>query len=210
MRFERPVHEVTLSHGYGIGKYEVAQSEYQSIMGNNPSRFIGSSNPVERVSWHDATKFCEKLTARERTAGRLPTGFEYRLPTEAEWEFAARGGVKSKGYKYSGSDNIDSVAWYSGNSGVKTRKVGRKKPNELGIYDMNGNVWEWCRDWYGQYPNKSMIDPTGPSTGSRRVFRGGDVFFFAGGCHSTFRSFYTMSHIPDLLGFRIVLSNSSL
>jgi formylglycine-generating enzyme required for sulfatase activity len=211
-RREKPVYHVTISQGYGIGKYPVTQSEYRSIMDRNPSYFKGGNNPVEQVSWHDAVKYCEKLTARERAAGRLPSGYEYRLPTEAEWEFAARGGVKSRGYKYSGSDNLTSVAWYNGNSGNKNHKVGTKAPNELGIYDMSGNVWEWCRDWYDSYSSDSQVDPAGPDSGSSRVNRGGswDNNAFAGACRVAYRDFNSPGYADDDLGFRVAFARSSL
>jgi formylglycine-generating enzyme required for sulfatase activity len=158
------VHKETISKGYWIGKYEVTQSEYQAVTGRSPSHFKGANNPVENVSWKDAVKFCQKLTARERAAGRLTSGYEYRLPTEEEWEFAARGGAKSRNYECSGSDNIDNVAWCKDNSEKKTHDVGMKTSNELGIYDMSGNVWELCHDIRGSY-SSSQTAPTGASSG---------------------------------------------
>ena len=135
-------------------------------MENNPSNFSGCDQcPVEEVSWNDIQEFLRRLNTR--------TGQNYRLPTEAEWEFAARGGNKSRGYKYAGSNNIADVAWYLSNSGYKTRPVGQKSPNELGLYDMSGNVWEWCQDRYGGYSSSAKTNPTGSSTGSFRVIRGG-------------------------------------
>jgi formylglycine-generating enzyme required for sulfatase activity len=207
---EQPVHHVTISQGYGLGKYPVTQKEYESVMGSNPSRFKGSDNPVEQVRWHDAVEYCEKLTARERAAGRLPSGYEYRLPTEAEWEFAARGGNNSRGYKYSGSDNIDSVAWYSSNSGDKTHKVGTKSANELGLYDMSGNVWEWCHDWYGEYRSSSKTDLTGPSTGSYRVYRGGGWIISSRGCRMANRDYSSPGRTYGSMGFRVAIAGSSL
>ena len=161
---EKPVHSVTLSDYY-IGKCEVTQDLWEAVMGSNPSNFKGAQNPVEQVSWNDCQEFISRLN-------RL-TGRTFRLPTEAEWEYAARGGNKSRHYKYSGSDNIDDVAWYYNNSGKKTRAVGTKTANELGIYDMSGNVWEWCSDWYGGYSAGAQTNPQGPSSGSFRVLRGG-------------------------------------
>ena len=181
---ENPVHTVTVNSFY-IGKYEVTQAQYQEIMGSNPSYYKGNNRPVEHVSWYDAVQFCNKLSARE---GLEPcytingtdvtcdfTKNGYRLPTEAEWEYAARGGNQSQGYKYSGSNNPDEVAWYYDNSGSQTHDVVTKQANELGIYDMSGNVWEWCWDWYASdyYSNILQDNPKGPDGGSGRVDRGG-------------------------------------
>ena len=174
---ERPVHRVTLS-SYRIGKYEVTQELWGAVMGNNPSYSKGSRKPVNNVSWNACQEFISKLNAI--------TGMNFKLPTEAQWEFAARGGNESKGYKYSGSDYIDSVAWYDGNSGGKTHDVGTKSPNELGVYDMSGNVWEWCSDWYGSYGSGSVTNPSGPSSGSYRVFRGGSWSLKAWFCRVSF------------------------
>jgi formylglycine-generating enzyme required for sulfatase activity/serine/threonine protein kinase len=204
---EKPMHKVTIINGYWIGKHEVTQNEYQSIMISNPSNFKGSNKPVEQVSWNEAVKFCKKLTASERAAGRLPSGCEYRLPTEAEWEFAARGGTKSRGYKYSGSDSIDSVAWYGSNSDKKTHEIGTKSGNELGIYDMSGNVWEWCNDWHGKYSSSGATDPRGASSGSGRVSRGGSWYDnSAGHCRSADRNGDGPSYRDFRIGFRIVLA----
>ena len=162
---EKPVHSVTLSDYY-IGETEVTQELWEAVMGSNPSYFEGDNQrPMENVSWNDCQKFIKKLN-------RL-TGKEFRLPTEAEWEYAARGGKYSRGYKYSGSNNADEVAWYDSNSGSKTHPVKTKKDNELGLYDMSGNVWEWCNDWWGCYQSNSQTNPTGPSKGEYRVLRGG-------------------------------------
>ena len=162
---EKPVHSVTLSDYY-IGETEVTQELWRAVMGSNPSWFKGNNQrPVESVSWDDCQKFIKKLNRW--------TGKEFRLPTEAEWEYAARGGKYSRGYKYSGSNNSDEVAWYGSNSGSKTHSVKTKKANELGLYDMSGNVWEWCNDWWGCYQSNSQTNPTGPSEGGSRVIRGG-------------------------------------
>ena len=161
---EKPAHSVTLS-GYYIGKYEVTQKLWKAVMGSNLSNFKGDNLPVENVSWNDVQEFLRKLNAM--------TGKNYRLPTEAEWEYAARGGKNSSGYKYSGSNSIGNVAWFDGNSGSRTHAVGTKSPNELGIYDMSGNVWEWCQDWYGSYSSSSQRNPHGSNSGSDRVDRGG-------------------------------------
>ena len=157
---EKPTHQVTLSDYY-IGETEVTQALWQAVMGSNPSNFKGNSNPVEEVSWYDCQEFIKKLNKL--------TGRTFRLPTEAEWEFAARGGNGSRGYKYSGSNSIDNVAWYTSS---KTHAVKTKSPNELGIYDMSGNVYEWCQDWYGSYSSNAQNNPIGPLSGSYRVLRG--------------------------------------
>jgi formylglycine-generating enzyme required for sulfatase activity len=152
--------------------------------------------PITGVSWNDAKAYCEWLSQK--------TGKTYRLPTEAEWEYAARGGSKSVGYKYSGSNNIDEVAWYDGNSGSKTHPVGQKKANELGIYDMSGNVWEWCGDWYGSYSSSSQTNPIGAASGSNRVFRGGSWYFIAIYCRSANRDDSTPDTRNGSIGFRLV------
>ena len=208
---EKPVHAVRISHGFWLGKYEVTQEEYEKLMGKNPSRFKGVRNPVECVSWNDAVAFCKKLTERERAAGRLPAGYVYRLPTEAEWEYAARGGPKSKGCKYSGSDDLDAVGWYDGNSGRKTHPVGQKQPNELGLYDMSGNVWEWCLDWYdsGYYRKSPGTDPVNTAGASSRVSRGGSWYNSAGYCRAAIRDRVRPDSADSLLGFRVCLAPSS-
>ena len=192
---EKPVHSVTLS-SYYIGKTEVTQALWQAVMGSNPSYNKGADLPVERVSWDDCQEFIQKLN-------RL-TGRNFRLPTEAEWEFACRGGNNSRGYKYSGSNYIDNVAWYRDNSGGKTHPVGTKAPNELGIYDMSGNVWEWCADWYANYTSNSQTDPTGPQSGSFRVSRGGSWNCIAGYCRSSGRGIYPACRV-SYLGLRLAL-----
>ncbi|MDY5736803.1 MAG: SUMF1/EgtB/PvdO family nonheme iron enzyme [Candidatus Onthomorpha sp.] len=167
---EKPVHSVTLSDYY-IGETEVTQELWEAVMGSNHSRFKGNNQrPVESVSWKDCQKFIKELN-------RL-TGKEFRLPTEAEWEYAARGGKYSKDYvyKYSGSNDAYEVAWYYDNSGDETHPVKTKKANKLGLYDMSGNVYEWCNDWYGDYQSYSQTNPTGPSRGERRVLRGGSWY----------------------------------
>ena len=193
---EKPSHQVTLS-SYMIGKTEVTQALWQAVMGTNPSRFKGSNLPVEQVSWEDCQTFIRKLNAI--------TGKNFRLPTEAEWEFAARGGNKSRGFKYSGSNTIDDVAWYDDNSADKTHPVATKAPNELGIYDMTGNVWEWCSDRYGSYSSSSQYNPTGPNSGSDRVYRGGCWDYGAWSCRVSNRINRDPTDPSSFLGLRLAL-----
>ena len=195
---EKPTHRVTLTNDYYIGKYEVTQALWKAVMGNNPSNFKGDNLPVENVSWDDCQEFISKLN-------RI-TGKTFRLPTEAEWEYAARGGNKSRGYQYSGSRNLSHVAWYENNSGHKTHAVGTKQPNELGIYDMSGNVWEWCQDWYGKYSSSSQVNPIGINNGSNRVRRGGSWSSFDRDCRSSYRGSITPGYRDISLGLRLVLS----
>ena len=196
-QFEEPTHQVTLS-SYYIGETEVTQELWKAVMGNNPSNFKGDNLPVENVSWEDSQTFIGKLNDL--------TGKRFRLPTEAEWEYAARGGKRSNHTQYSGSSNIDDVAWYSGNSGSKTHPVKTKKPNEFGLYDMSGNVNEWCQDWYGSYSSNAQTNPTGPDSGSDRVFRGGTWSIFGWFCRSSFRGNSSPGYRGYGLGFRLALS----
>ena len=192
---EKPTHRVTLSDYY-IGKFEVTQELWQAVMGNNPSYYKGNNLPVEQVSWNDVQEFIKKLNQK--------TGANFRLPTEAEWEYAARGGTKSRGYKYSGSNSINDVAWYTSTTNDKgTKPVGTKSPNELGIYDMSGNVCEWCQDWYGSYSSGSQTNPNGASSGSNRLARGGSWFYHAKYCRVSYRNNYTPDYGSNLLGFRL-------
>ena len=193
---EYPAHQVTLSD-FMIGKTEVTQELWQAVMGRNPSEFKGSDLPVEKVSWKDCQEFIKKLNSL--------TGLQFRLPTEAEWEYAARGGNKSKGYKYSGSNDIESVAWYDSNSSSKTHAVATKSPNELGLYDMSGNVWEWCSDWYGDYSSGSQTNPKGPSSGSYRVGRGGSWGSGARNCRVSIRSTINPDSGTRTQGMRLAL-----
>jgi len=193
---ETPSHTVTVS-GFYMGKYEVTQDEWETVMGKNPSHFKGSNFPVESVSWNNIQLFIKYLNAA--------TGKKYRLPTEAEWEFAARGGKLSKGYKYSGSNSADLVAWYTENSNNSTHPVGAKEPNELGLYDMSGNVWEFCSDWYGKYSNASQIDPIGPEIGNERVARGGSWSNTAFSSRVSNRGPWSPENIIFNGGFRLVL-----
>jgi len=232
--YEQPVHSVTLA-SFQIGKYEVTQTEWVATMGSNPSYFTGDLNrPVEQISWYDIMVYCNKRSIAESLTpcytingstnptvwGTVPTSNYnatwdaaicnwtangYRLPTEAEWEFAARGGNSSQGYTYSGSNTIGDVAWYSTNSSSTTHPVGTKLPNELGIYDMSGNVWEWNWDWYGSYSASAQTDPHGATTGSYRVIRGGS-YNYGGGCRVADRDGYDPFSWDYFIGFRLARS----
>ncbi len=193
---ESPVHSVTLSDYY-IGETEVTQALWQVVMGSNPSYKKGNNLPVENVSWEECLEFIRILNTL--------TGQCFRLPTEAEWEYAARGGKKSRGYKYGGSNNLSSVAWYTGNSNNSTHSVKTKHANKLGLYDMSGNVWEWCQDWYGQYSRNMQTNPLGPSMGSYRLNRGGSWSHSSGFCRVSYRSFALPSARRSYLGLRLAL-----
>ena len=193
---EYPTHDVTLSD-FAIGETEVTQELWQAVMGSNPSSFSGTNLPVEEVSWNDCQTFITKLNQL--------TGKNFRLPTEAEWEYAARGGNKSKGYKYAGSNTLSDVAWYGDNSSSKTHPVQQKQANELGLYDMSGNVYEWCQDWFGGYSSSAQTNPTGPVSGSYRVGRGGSWSGSAGYCRVSLRYSYTPANYFNVLGLRLAL-----
>ena len=208
---EEPAHQVTLS-SYCIGETEVTQALWQAVMGSNPSYFAPSSvyaenlqRPVEYVSWNDCQTFITRLNEL--------TGKNFRLPTEAEWEYAARGGNRSMGYKYAGSNDINTVAWYydncyalgSSSPDYGTHSVATKAPNELGLYDMSGNVWEWCQDWYGSYSSDAQTDPTGPALGYYRVYRGGSWYYTARNCRVSVRYFIIPSFTDNSLGLRLAL-----
>lgn len=200
---EKPVHSVTLNDFY-MGKFEVTQALWQAVMGNNnnPSQFIGDKLPVDNVSWEDCQKFIIELN--KICVSQLGEK-HFSLPTEAEWEYAARGGNKSGGFKYSGSNDIGDVAWYGINSGWKAHPVGTKQSNELGLYDMSGNVWEWCQDGHDSYSNGSHTDPIGPSTGLFFVYRGGGWSSNARDCCVSYRGYGTLHRRCDFLGFRLSL-----
>jgi formylglycine-generating enzyme required for sulfatase activity len=231
--WEGPQTAVTISRGYWMGKYEVTQGEYEAVMGNNPSYFNGVyevwnescqcmtnidvtdlTRPVEQVSWDDAVAYCAALTTREREAGRIAPNSVYRLPTEAEWEYACRAWTSTR-FSYGddpGYTNLTSYAWYYANSGGQPHPVGQKLANPWGLHDMHGNVWEWCQDWFDNYPGGMALDPQGPATGSHRVIRGGGYWgwdgpLYAWGCRSAFRF---EGATPDygfiLIGFRAVLA----
>ena len=166
-------HAVTLTRGFWISCTTTIQAQYESIMGCNPSVFKGLDRPVEMVAWYDAVRYCVELTAKHRANNTIEKGWEWRLPTEAEWEYAARAGATGASH-----GDLDATAWHEGNSGGQTRAVKQKFPNAWGLYDMLGNVWEWCSDWYGDYPTESIEDPSGPSSGSEPVNSGGSWYKF--------------------------------
>jgi sulfatase modifying factor 1 len=216
-------HTVTLSHGFFLSKYELTQREYLAVMSENPSTFIGDLNrPVENVSWSDATNYCETLTASEQAAGRLPRGWAYRLPTEAEWEYACRAGSTAP-FHYgpdllSGMANFDGLAEYHGAVGTvqtsdgiylgNTTAVGSYQPNGWGLYDMHGNVWELCSDWFGEYPEGAITDPKGPPSGPWRIIRGGGWSRWGADCRTAQRSLPAPSFPDYAVGFRPVLGFS--
>jgi formylglycine-generating enzyme required for sulfatase activity len=208
---EGPQMAVTISRGFWMGKYEVTQAEYLKVIGSNPSGFKAEADlPVDTVSWLDATNYCGKFTQRERAAGRISTNSLYRLPTEAEWEYACRAWTSTR---YSHGDDPDdadiaSYAWYDADSGNTTHPVGQKLPNPWGLHDMHGNVAEWCQDWYKPYLGGIALDPQGPATGSARVVRGGLWFRPASYCRSAFRNGFSSGVRTDGIGFRVVLAAS--
>jgi formylglycine-generating enzyme required for sulfatase activity len=208
---EGPQTAVTISKGFWMGKYPVTQGEYLAVIGSNPSGFTGDTNrPVETVSWFNATNYCGKLTQNERAAGRISTNSVYRLPTEAEWEYACRGWTSTR-FSYGddpGYTNLTQYAWYDANSLATTHPVGQKLPNPWGLYDMHGNVGEWCQDWYAPYPGGIAIDPQGPATGSARVGRGGLWLRSASYCRSAWRNAQPPNFMGDGGGFRVVLASS--
>jgi formylglycine-generating enzyme required for sulfatase activity len=217
---------VTISRGYWMGKFEVTQGEYLEVMRNNPSHFNGVQNegteweidydvdltcPVERVGWGDATAYCAALTERARLAGRIAPNSIYRLPTEAEWEYACRGWSSTR-FSYGedpGWTNLTNYAWYGDNSEGQTHPVGQKLPNPWGLYDIHGNVWEWCLDWFGTYSGGIALDPHGPATGRDRVIRGGGWLCwleYARNCRSAYRNIINPDFRNDYFGFRAVLA----
>jgi len=189
-----PSRKVTVNSFY-ISKYEVTQKQWETVIGKNPSKFKGENLPVETVSWNDAQEFILKLNTL--------TGKKYRLPTEAEWEYAARGGNQNRAYMYSGSNDLKDVAWYNYNSRDSTHPVGEKSPNELGLYDMSGNVWEWCYDWFGNYNSNTQTNPQGPSSGSFRLLCGGGWSSDSQCCHPAYRGFIEPSSGDSVSGFRL-------
>ena len=195
-------HAVTLTQGFYLGKHEVTQSQWEKVMGSNPSHFKGGDRPVEKVSWTDVTSFCNKLTASERTAGRLPAGMTYQLPTEAQWEYACRGGTKTP---FSFGDELTSDQANIRGGPRETTNVGQYAANPWGFHDMHGNVWEWCADWYGAYPTGAARDPVGPADGSYRVTRGGSSYDTAYIARSANRYRCEPAFSNLTLGFRLSL-----
>jgi len=200
-----PPYQVTLSRPFYLGVHEVTQAEYQRVMGRNPSRSKGVTNPVEYVTWDEAVEFCRKLSVlpAEKAAGRV-----YRLPTESEWEYACRGGTTTAFSFGDDEDQLKDFAWYTSNSDNNTHPVGQKSANPWGLYDMNGNVCQWCQDWYGDYPGGAVTDPQGLARGSRRVVRGGSWFVVAKVCRSADRGWAAPSSRSVMLSFRVSLSPS--
>ena len=197
---EKPAHKVTITKDFYIGKYEVTQAQWYAIMEIEPipELYMGDQYPKDEVSWIDCQKFISKLNQI--------TGKKFRLPTVAEWEYAARGGSKSRGYQYSGSNNLSDVAWYQANSNNTMHPVGTKQANELGIYDMSGNVWEWCLFPMGKYPRKPQKDPMGKSNGLTLELRGGDWNSYTKDCRSSNRKFLSYENLTNGIGFRLVLT----
>lgn len=200
---------VTITHGYWLGQTEVTQAQWQVMVEGIPvykniplpSHFPGSNRPVENMTWGMAVEFCAGLTEVERAAGRLPPGYEYQLPTEAQWEYACRAGTTGA---YAGK--LDDIAWYDANSGGETHPVAQKQPNAWGLYDMCGNVSEWCADWFGGYPGGRVDDPAGPRSGTYRVLRGGTAATSAGACRSAFRGWMKPDIVKSWIGFRVALA----
>ncbi len=198
---EHPRHKVELTEGYWLADTPVTQAQWTAVMGNNPSFFAGKDRPVENVSWNDAVSFIQKLSKKD--------GVHYRLPTEAEWEHAARAGTETEFYFGEEAGLLGNYGWYSGNSLGKTHPVGLKTPNAWGLYDMHGNVWEWCSDWYGEYCSGPVLNPEGGEEGEYRVLRGGAWFAAAGNCRSARRRRVDPDHRGRGDGFRIAVTATS-
>ena len=219
---EKPVHTVTISKAFYMSKYEITQKQYQAVMDTNPSNFIGENLPVEMVTWYNAIAFCNALSQLEGLAPcytingtNVSCNWEangYRLPTEAEWEYAAKAGTSTDFYSgsltHSGSSpidpNLDKIGWYAGNSASKTQSVGQKQANAFGLYDMSGNLYEWCWDWYGDYTSATATDPKGPTYGSNRIHRGGSWISTAYYCRSALRNYFNPNFSHNIIGFRVV------
>ncbi len=200
---EHPTHAVLLTKPFYMGKFTVTQEQYQAVMGASPSNFKGKDNPVETVSWDDAQAFCKNLTEQTKET--------VRLPTEAEWEYGCRAGTASTYHSGDTEADLGRVAWYFGNSNNTTHPVGQKEANVFGLYDMHGNVWQWCQDWYGEdYYSKSPAEnPEGPAQGAVRLLRGGSWAFFPGVCRSAFRDRRGPVIRGDFIGFRVVVAPAS-
>ena len=197
---EKPAHQVDLTESFYIAQTEVTQELYKAVMGKNPSKFTGIKNlPVEQVSYNDAMEFCKRLSSR--------TGKHFTLPTEAQWEYAAQGGHKTPSTPtlFAGSDDINAVGWYKDNSDSTTHTVAKKAPNAIGLYDMTGNVFEWCSDWYGNYKDGAATNPNGPANGKDRVLRGGSWRGDAKNCRVSYRYNYGPDHNRFNLGFRVIM-----
>ena len=211
--WEKPPHPVTVRDFY-LGIYPVTQALYEAVMSENPSHFKGRNRPVEKVSWHDAKQFIKALNKdkaiKEQLKSKGLSNYSFRLPSEAEWEYAAKGHPDSSDYEYSGSDNLKQVGWYRGNSGRETKPVGLLLPNELGLYDMSGNVWEWCEDdWHDNYkkaPDDGSAWIDKPERGGLRVMRGGSCFGGAVGCRAAYRDYYRPGSRGNGVGFRVACS----
>jgi len=210
---EGPQTSLTITKGFLMAKYPVTQQEYETLIGNNPSFFSGDPNkPVEQVSWLDASNYCRLLTQREFGAHHIPAGYQYRLPTEAEWEYACRAGTSTR-FNYGddpGYSLLGNYAWYTANSGGWTQEVGQNPPNAWGLYDMHGNVWQWCQDWYDLHPGGSQTDPQGPSVGTFRILRGGSWLDDPAFCRAACRiSDNPTADDHNGYGFRLVLAPGS-
>lgn len=197
---EGPQTHVTVTRGFWLGRTEVTQAQWRSVMGTNPSRFHGDTLPVEQASWNEAAEFCRRITERERAGGRLPAGYVYALPTEAQWEYAAKAGA---GGAFTGK--VDGLAWHDQNSGPTTHPVATKEPNALGLHDMLGNVWEWCADWYAPYPGGAATDYAGPPHGTAKASRGGSWWAGPRGARPANRYRDMPQNGNDDLGFRLAL-----
>jgi formylglycine-generating enzyme required for sulfatase activity len=208
--FVRLKHTVTLSHDFWLDKYEVTQAAYTALMGQNPSHFkdAGTNCPVEKASYLDAMRYCATLSQRERDAGRLPPPYEYRLPSEAEWEYACRAGTTNLFSFGDSAAEADPYAWTEENSGSKPHPVGQKLPNPWGLYDMHGNVWEWTLDWFAPYPAADLRDPTGPAQGKFKVFRGGGWNNGIEYARSANRFMMVPTNGIHFVGFRVALSQT--
>jgi formylglycine-generating enzyme required for sulfatase activity len=205
---EQPVHRVRVTRAFYLGIHEVTQAEYRAVTGNSPSSFKGDDWPVEQVSAGDADEFCRLLTERERAADRLPKGSIYRLPTEAEWEYAARAGTTTKWCCGDDERQLGAYAWYDQNAGLRTHPAGQKRPNAWGLFDLHGNVCEWCSDWYDEdyYKSSPLTDPRGAAVGSRHVVRGGGWDYYAVRCRSACRLYGKPACRDYRIGFRVVLA----